>query len=353
MMGVFALSAVLCRPWISEMVDRIGRKRSYTLGCTVMTVLPLFYLLFQGQIHEFYFALIIARLFHGVGLAICFTSVFTYVADIVPDGRLNEGIGMFGVTGLAGLAVGPVIAEMIIDHFGFGAFFVSGSFLAGLGLVIQLPLPESHSHFSGSSEASFFSIMFQREVFAIAFLAFLFGFGLAASGGFVSPYGKDQHISFVSVYYLAYSLSAVTTRLAGGRLADRVGEVRVIPYALAVTGLGLILLLFLNGTTILLLSGAMTGCGHGLLFPCLNALIIRGRPAHIRGKLTGVFTGAIDGGAFLGSVVLGYIGEWTGYGGLFLAAGLAVLGGLPVFRYGLKSIQAHSEIDHKERSDSQ
>ena len=33
-MGAFALSSVLCRPWISALIDRIGRKRSYTIGVT-------------------------------------------------------------------------------------------------------------------------------------------------------------------------------------------------------------------------------------------------------------------------------------------------------------------------------
>ncbi|MDH3998886.1 MAG: MFS transporter, partial [Desulfuromonadales bacterium] len=35
-MGVFALASALCRPWISEMIDRIGRKRSYTIGSAIM-----------------------------------------------------------------------------------------------------------------------------------------------------------------------------------------------------------------------------------------------------------------------------------------------------------------------------
>lgn len=339
MMGAFALSAVLCRPWISEMIDSIGRRRSYTLGCLIMTILPLCYLLFRGNIHNFRVLLIVVRLAHGVGLAICFTAVFTYIADIVPGSRLSEGIGMFGVTGLVGLAIGPVIAEVVINHLGYTAFFLCAAILAGIGLLVQLPLPESHSHSPETAPVSFFSLMIKRDVFTIASLAFLFGFGLAASGGFVSPYGKEQHIGFVSIYYLGYSISAVITRLAGGRLADRVGELRIIPYALCISGIGLVALVFLGGAPILLVSGVMAGCGHGFLFPCLNSLIIRGRSIHIRGKLTGIFTGAIDGGSFLGSIVLGYVGEWVGYGGLFLAAGLTVLGGLVIFRYGLKHMK--------------
>ena len=154
-MGVFALSSVLCRPWISNMIDRIGRKRSYTVGCSIMSILPLIYLLFRGNLSHFYLSLILVRIVHGVGLAICFTASFTYIADIVPEERLNEGIGMFGVTGLTGLAIGPVIGEIIITKFGSSAFFLAATGMATLGLIIHLPLSESFVHDSQKFSQSF------------------------------------------------------------------------------------------------------------------------------------------------------------------------------------------------------
>ena len=76
----------------------------------------------------------------------------------------------------------------------------------------------------------------------------------------------------------------------------------------------------------------MTGCGHGLLYPALNAYAIRGEPQDIRGKVTGAYTGSIDAGTFIGSVILGYIGESEGFQALFLAAGAAVLCAIFIFR---------------------
>ena len=83
---------------------------------------------------------------------------------------------------------------------------------------------------------------------------------------------------------------------------------------------------------ILVLSGLMSGCGHGFLFPCLNSMVIRNEPIDIRGKITGIFTGGIDAGAFAGSILLGYIGEWIGFRSLFFAAGLALLTGLGIYK---------------------
>lgn len=336
-MGVFALSSVLCRPWISDMIDRIGRKKSYTIGCTIMSILPLIYLLFRGNLSHFYLFLILVRIVHGVGLAICFTATFTYIADIVPEERLNEGIGMFGVTGLTGLAIGPVIGEIIITEFGFSVFFLTATGMATLGLMIHLPLSESFVNDSQKSSQSFFTVLAKRKILFVALLAFLFGFGLAATGSFVSPFAKEQGIAFISLYYISYSSAAVLTRLLGGRLADRVGEDRIIPYALTLTGGGLLILMLLGGNSILALSGLMSGCGHGFLFPCLNSIAIRNEPIDIRGKIIGVFTGGIDAGAFVGSIILGYIGQWAGFQALFFAAGLTLFIGFGVQRFQVRN----------------
>jgi len=261
-MGVLALSSVLCRPWISSMIDRIGRKRSYTIGCATMSILPLIYLLFRGDLSQFYLPLIAVRIMHGVGLAICFTAAFTYIADIVPEVRLNEGLGMFGVTGITGMAIGPLIAEIIIKKWGFSMFFLAATGMATLGLLLQLPLPESYAQVRYESSRSFFSVLIERRILTVALLALLFGFGLSASGGFVSPFAQEQNLAFISLYFMLYSSAAVLTRLLGGRLADRIGEDRIIPYALILTGAGLIILMFLGGNMVLALSGFMSGCGH-------------------------------------------------------------------------------------------
>ncbi len=330
-MGAFTLASVLFRPWISEIIDRLGRKKSYTVGSVIMTVAPLLYLFLHGSIREFYPPLLAVRLLHGVGLAFCFTAAFTYIADILPRERFNEGIGMFGVAGLTGIALGPVMAEAFIDRYGFEGYFVGVAVLAFLGLVLHLRLPESFTSVAHGSARRFFAILLRRRTLFVVALSLLFGFGLAASNGFVAPFAKEERIRLISLYFLSYSAAAVAVRVFGGKIADRVGEGRVIPYALGMTGGGLLSLIFLNGIVVLTLSGILTGAGHGLLYPCLNAMAVRDEPIGIRGKLTGIFTGGIDFGAFVGSLSLGYVGEWTGYRTIFLLAGLALCSGLVIY----------------------
>jgi MFS family permease len=239
LMGAMALSSVLCRPYISQFIDRIGRKRGYLFGCLIMAGLPFSYLLFQGNVTEFYIPLILVRLLHGVGAALCFTSAFTYIADVVPEARLNEGVGMFGTTGLMAMALGPAVGEAVIRYFGFPAFFTTGAAFGGLGLILSLPLKESLVKNTSGSKATFFSVLWRPRIRTVGLLALLFGVGLAAYGSFVSPFAQALNIQMVSLYFIAYSFTAVLTRIFGGRLADRMGELRIVPYALSITGGGL------------------------------------------------------------------------------------------------------------------
>lgn len=332
-MGAFSLAAVLCRPFISGLVDRAGRKKSYLLGCLVMILLPLAYLLFEGPLPGFYLPLLVVRILHGIGLALCFTASFTYAADIIPGERLNEGIGIFGITGLTGIAVGPIIGEQIIRHFGFSALFLFTSGLSALGFLLSLSLAESYQPVSPRPSPAFFQVMFRKRTLTVAILAFLFGFGLSAAGNFVAPFAEEEKLFPISLFFLSYSAAAILTRIFGGKLADRVGEEKVIPPALILTGVGLSALAIPAGNPILAVSGLLAGTGHGFLYPLLSALALRGEPIEIRGKITGVFTGGIDAGIFLGATTLGYIGELAGFRAIFLIAGLSLFTGLAYFKF--------------------
>ena len=334
MMAVFTIASILSRPWISEMIDRIGRKKCYTIACLILSLLPLAYLFFNGDLSSFYIPILFVRIIHGLGMALSFTSVMTYIADIVPKNRLNEGLGMFGVTALVALALGPIIAEWIIRQFGFSLFFITSSILAIIGLLLHLPLPESYVHNSpGRASPSFFSILLNKRRIFVFLLVFLFGFGLSAVFGFLTPFAEEKQLAFISLFFISYSVGAISMRFFGGRLADRVGEGRIIPYAFIVTSFGVLMIFFLGGDLILVLSGFISGSGHGLLYPCLNAIAVRNEPQDIRGKIIGVFTGGMDTGIFLGSILLGYIGKWFGFQLLFLVAGLTLFMGFGVYRF--------------------
>jgi MFS family permease len=332
-MGAFALASAVCRPWVSEMIDRIGRKRSFSLGNVVMIAAPLAYLGFADPLGGGLPWLLLLRVVHGIGMAICFTAAFTYMADILPADRFNEGIGMFGISGLLGTAAGPLAAEVILHHFAYPGLFLAAAGFALLSLIVHMPLAESHAPTTRLRGPSFFTLLSRGKFVIIALLSLLFGFGLAATGNFVAPLAEEHGLGVISPYYLCYSAGAITIRFVGGFLADRFGENRLLAWGIGLFVLGLVILPFTHGALFFNMAGIFAGIGHGLLFPALNTLAVRNEPGEVRGKATGIFTGGIDTGVFAGSLVLGYIGEWFGLPALFLAAGTGMAGGLLLFGF--------------------
>ena len=241
---------------------------------------------------------------------------------------------MFGTSGLIGMAVGPLVAEPILENYGFSAFFFIASGLAAAALILQAPIKDKHhlQEENPPKSPSFFSLLKTRKQLVCGGLAVLFGFGLAATGSFIAPFAEARNLGYISLYYLAYSTAAVGVRFVAGKTADRLGENQIIPWGLSLVAGGLLLVPLVHGIFLLLVAGFIFGIGHGLLFPALNAMGVRDEAYEVRGKVTGIFTGGIDAGIFCGALILGSIGKVAGFTALFICSGLMVLCGLWLFR---------------------
>ena len=333
-MGSLALAAVISRPLTAWLIDHHGRRATVFLGSAVFGLVPLVYLAFQGPVSGYYWALLGVRVVHGVGLSLCLTTPFTWVSDLVPPGRMNEGLGIFGVSGLIAMALGPALGELILAKAGFGALFVAASLLSLTPLILVRNLPDFDPDPESGEEQggdSFFRLLIRRGTRSITAMAMLFGFGMASTVNFVTLYAQQRQIGIVSVFFISFSGAAVMTRIFGGRMADRVGEARIIPFALGLSVVGFLSLVQADSTALFLLSGVVVGLAHGFLFPALTAMAVRGRPYSVRPKLIAIFTGAVDGGVFLGSFILGRVAQDLGFGAIYVIAAGAMVAALAIF----------------------
>lgn len=180
---------------------------------------------------------------------------------------------------------------------------------------------------SGVSRGNFIRALKIPVVWRMACICFYFGLAFAAHVGFVAPFAKSIHLP-ISLYFGFYSAAAILSRLFVGRLAGLFGEMRIIPVALVFSGLGFITLTQITSSLGLMGAGFISGLGHGLLFPCLLALTIRPIAIADRGKVTGVITGGVDLGLFIGSLIMGQLGYYFGFQAIFAAAALTMFVGL-------------------------
>ncbi len=330
LMGIMGLSAVLTRPWISGLVDQIGRKRSVICAGLGLAVVSLAHLLCGATIKEIYPVLVCLRFLFGAGLGLSIIATLTLAADLASGPRLNEGLGIFGLMPMVGIAIGPIAGEMIVHRHGFDGMFITAAIFFFSGCIMITQVQERFTPSPGGTRGDFLRALKFPVVWRMACICLYFGIAFAAHGGFVTPFAKSLHLS-ISYYFGCYSAAAVLSRVFVGKLAGRFGEIRIIPFALVSSGIGFITLTQISTSLGLMGAGLVAGVGHGLLFPCLIALTIRPIGIADRGKVTGVITGGVDLGLFVGSIIMGQLGDYFGFQSIFTTATITMFVGLLTF----------------------
>lgn len=132
-LAVSVIEAVI-GPVIGRVSDRVGRKRPYLTGMTLILVATLLIGLFDGIP-----VTLLALLIYAVGAGFAFTSAFAVVTDLATAVGLNQGYS-------AALTNVGWASSLIIGAAGGGALLSAGDFLlaafamAGLILVVGLTL---------------------------------------------------------------------------------------------------------------------------------------------------------------------------------------------------------------------
>ena len=341
LMGSMSLASVCGRPWVSGLVDRIGRKNCLVTACLLLMTVSVIHLFFNDTIDQTFYVLMILRLIFGAGFALSIVAGLTMAADLVPASRLTEGIGYFGITPLVGIALGPIVAESLVHRWGFNAIFYTALALFIAAFLTLTPLRDQFTRTINTTVGDFFKALKIPLVWRMTVICLCFGVAFAAHSSFVAPFAQKNALP-VSVYFASYSAAAILARILGGYFAHRFGEIRLIPAALLIGGIGFLCLIAVSTTIGLMGTGFLAGMGHGLLFPSLFAVTIYPIAAGNRGKVSGALTGGFDTGVFIGALVMGQLGEIYGFSIIFGIAAAFIALGLGIFFRIRQTIFRHS-----------
>jgi EmrB/QacA subfamily drug resistance transporter len=132
------------------MADRWGRRRVFLIGYTVFGFACLL-AAFSDSVE----ALIGARIVMGVGAAGVIAPALAIVAALYPPDQRATAIGAWAVFGAAGLALGPVIGGLLLDHFWWGSVFLVNVPVVAIGVVLGMrTIPESRAPTTGPLDLS-------------------------------------------------------------------------------------------------------------------------------------------------------------------------------------------------------
>lgn len=303
--ALFTLTAGISRPFSGKLTDQWGRVPVMAIGSTVCVICGFLYPVLT-TLSGFFFL----RLVHGFSTGFKPTATSAYIADIIPQDRWGEALGMHGLCFSIGGAIGPAIGSFVALHFNLNTMFFSSSVFAFLSIAIVMNMKETllpKRKFHGQMlRISKNDILEYRAIPAgIVTLLSYSAYGVILT--LIPDWSEHLGITNKGLFFTAYTLASIGIRFVSGKVSDRFGRIKVMLVGLVII---LISLLFLGaGDSIsgLIVGACIYGIGTGILSPALNAWTIDLSLPQYRGKAMATMYIALEAGIGGGALLAGYI----------------------------------------------
>jgi len=315
--GSYAVTGLLLRPFAGRLADRRGRKPTVLLGSVLVAVAGFLYLLPLGVL-----GLIGARLLLGAGEGTVFTAGSAWIVDIAPPGRRGRVIGLYGLAVWSGLSIGPLVGELLLHASGYTAVWLFAGAAPLIGALIALRLPDPfHPAPAADEHHPLIARVAVRPGVALA----LASLGYATVASFVVLHLDARGVGHGAVVFGVFATMVVLTRLVGGDLPDRAGPARVATAAAIVEAFGLATMAVATSLALAVAGALAMGAAFSLLYPSLSLIVVGRVPETQRGAALGTFTAFFDAGIGFGAPLAGVAAALGGYESAFLFAAAVAL----------------------------
>ena len=315
---VFAATALLTRFFAGVGIDRRGARAVFALGFLLLAVAGALFLFATPEREWLLFA---ARALQGVGQACMFTAGLSWAVQLAPESRRGQAMSLFGLSVWAGLTVGPVLAQLLLDHAGTRAAEALMLVAPVLALVAMIGLRSPPVH------AETPSLSLPREAMRPSLGLMAGAVVMATIVGF-AVLTFDARSGGGGAYVIgAYGAATFAGRIFIGHLPDKLGAYKtgVLAFLLALIGVAIIAVA--PSWQVGLVGGIICGLAWSLLFPALGLLAVDRTPRPQRNSALAVYTAGFDLGTLLSGFTLGYIANAAGYEAVYaFGAGFALVG---------------------------
>ena len=269
-LGFLTYSSALSAPLTGAIADRIGKRRVLITSSIAITVFSIAY----GLITDYRLLLALVPI-HGVFWSGLLSASAAYMTSILPEHRRAEGIGYWGISTVAALAVAPSIGFWIYRHGWLWLCVVSVALNITMGVIAWcLHEDTPHDHAAEPHEGG----LLEWRVLLMSVTLFLYSFGYGGITSFTALYADFNGVRPQAIYLTTLAIVILMIRPFAGRLGDRLGYKRVFIPCLVLISAGLTCLA-VGGTRPLMVAvgrALRPRLRHGV--PGLRRLHDEGRP---------------------------------------------------------------------------
>lgn len=316
---VVSFSALIARPLGGWVLDHKGRKRITILATAVMAC-ALWSYNFLSSI-----SMILAmRLVQGFSWGISDTAIATNAADVIPQSRFAEGIGIYGGSCSLALALAPAIGLFIIDYFDYPHLFLAISIAVVVALFLMSQV--RYRQLPRTKVAAPFRLidLIDRKAVKPCIVSVLYNIPYAVFLTFVAVYSEQKGISAGS-FFTIMAVTVTIFRTLIGRSADRYKPERLLYFSMPPLFLCPILLVFAQTQWLFWASAVCFGLGLGMGLPCIQTIVVKRASPEGRGAATSTYFISFDIGMAIGGVLGGWLAKLLSMDAMFLAMTVPIL----------------------------
>jgi MFS family permease len=325
--GAFAVASLLMRPFSGQLTDRRGRRIALIIGAAISVAAAVGHLVAVDLP-----ILILMRVALGAGEALFFVAGLAAATDLAPPNRRGEAISLVSLSLYLGIAIGPVIGELLLDASGYATVWVvtAGLYVASVGLSWIVPETLTRASAAEPDQAPPGSPERKRPLIhprgvVPGLLALCGVWGMGPFFTFVPLLVDDLGLGTSGPYLGAFALVVVALRLFGAKLPDRVGAGVLGGTAFVASAVGLLVSGLAVARAIPVAEGLMLGtvifaCGVAFTLPAIMSMAVVGVRPDERGAVVGTAGLFVDSAFALSPAVLGVIATWVDYPPTFLVS---------------------------------
>lgn len=316
-----SVATILFRPIAGYLLDNFNRYIVYII------FLALFCLSFPSfLIFPIFGALIVIRLYMGAVYSVCGSATMTLASDVLPPGKITEGISRFAFTISIGMAVGPYVGIQVQNHMSSKASFLTVFAIAVVALICVSCCKISYPKIKCKKFALRDSIYKPALPFMFNMMFLMIPYGAVIAYSSILAQEKGL-MSVIPYFYICLVLGMLLSKLSTQRWIDA-GNHHILVFAsLIVLIVTMASYLFLTTGTHLLLAGFFFGLGYGILQPLFQSFVTGTTPAPKRGVANATYLLSYDIGIGIGSLLMGFMQESLGLSQGFALTAIAYLVG--------------------------
>jgi MFS family permease len=246
---------------------------------------------------------------------------------MLPERRRAEGIGYWGLSSVAALAVAPTVGFWIYRRGWWWLCAVS----AALNIMMAIIAWRLKENPPAPLAASGGRRVLEWRVLIMSLTLFLYSFGYGGITSFAALYADANHVAPKAIYLTTFAIVILVTRPVAGRLGDRWGYRRVFVPSLALITAGLACLAAGGTRPLMIASAIVFGIGFGTAYPVYVGYVMRDIGSARRGAAFGAILAAFDTGIGTGSTSMGWIIQNHGFRSAFGAAAALSALAVPYF----------------------